>query len=764
MEEHEELSQIMKESYSDAKSSNYEFITPEQVLLHALGNVRVLGVLESCQCDIPSLKDGLEKYIAENVSKDAEAASPIPSVAMKEIYSKALDSAIYSDRKTFDIFDFLVAMICDSRIFCSYMLKRSGVDVMELMESISDARRLEDGTDADDGLDEDDFEDIGEGEEPFSEVPSGGKRSLARFAVDMTSRAEKGMYDSIIGRGAEIERTIEVLCRRTKNNPIHVGDAGVGKTAIAEGLAQRIVAGNVPERLRGYKIYSIEMSALLAGTKFRGDFESRIRGIIEEIEKIGKAVLYIDEIHTIVGSGAGGNSPLDMANILKPALSRGNVRVMGATTFEEYTKFIEKNRALSRRFQKIDVLEPSRNDAVRIVRGIKERYEEFHGVAYNPSALSAAVDLSVQYLPDRRLPDKAIDVIDEAGVFVSLNNERRTSRRPRPRVSEETIRKVVAKMARVPVERVGEGEKERLRDLEGTLRSRIFGQDEAVSRICVAVKKARAGFRDETKPEASFLFVGPTGVGKTELAKSLGDTLGLPLVRFDMSEYQESYTVSRLIGSAPGYVGYDNGGLLTAAVKKSPHSIVLFDEIEKAHQDIYNILLQVLDYGTLTDNQGQKADFRNCIIIFTSNAGARDMEKGQVGFDSGISRAGNDDASVREAVAREFPPEFRNRLDGIVVFRHLGPEIARSIARKAVGKIAARLSARNVRLSVSDDAVALVAEKGYSREFGARNISREADSLVASPLVDEVLFGRLSRGGEVEVSASGGKMVFSYGK
>ncbi|MBQ3650580.1 MAG: AAA family ATPase, partial [Treponema sp.] len=606
----------------------------------------------------------------------------------------------------------------------------------------------------------------------------------------------------------------------------HVGDAGVGKTAVTLGLAQRIVAGEVPSILKDFSVYSLDMGALLAGTKYRGDFEERLKKVTKDLLKKEKAILFIDEIHTIVGAGSVGNGALDAANILKPVLTEGKIRCIGSTTFEEYTKIFEKDRALARRFQKIDILEPSRDECVKILHGLESRYAEYHNVCYEEGSLELAVDLSLQFLPDRRLPDKAIDLMDEAGAWTRIHAEEklpaedkvsvsdkdekaeakkisvsskdaigeaekksgenteensakeepdekmhpdekeRPAERKRPPVpvSQDTIRMVAAKAARVPLETVTTGEKEKLRSLESDLKQKIFGQNRAVESVCMAVKKARAGFRNMEKPEAAFLFVGPTGVGKTELAKVLASSLGEKLLRFDMSEYQEKHTVSRLIGSPPGYVGFEEGGLLTDSVRKEPHSIILFDEIEKAHQDIYNILLQIMDYGILTDNQGRKADFKNCMIIMTSNAGARDMEKGSVGFSGGSTFGDekNDSATLNEAVEKEFSPEFRNRLDAIITFAHLPKEITQDIARKEIKKIAERLATKDVELTATDQAVALIAEKGYSREFGARNISRTAESLIASPLVDELLFGKLSGGGKVSLGVKDGEVEFNF--
>jgi ATP-dependent Clp protease ATP-binding subunit ClpA len=584
----------------------------------------------------------------------------------------------------------------------------------------------------------------------------------------------------VIGREAELDRTVQVLCRRLKNNPVHVGDSGVGKTAITEGLAQRIVEGKVPPTLRDFSIFSLDMGALVAGTKYRGDFEERIKRVIEEMFKKQRAILFIDEIHTLVGAGSVSGGALDASNLLKPALTSGKIRCIGSTTHEEYGKFFDKDRALSRRFQKIDINEPNLDDAVAILMGLKQKYEDYHHVRYGDEAVEGAVRLSAQFITERRLPDKAIDVIDEAGAFARIeafkrlkadpaepgetgraartpnhakteNKSAETVQEAAQRAAVETIdidlpqiEKVVARIARIPERSVGESEKDKLRTLEEKLRARIFGQDEAVTAVVKAVRRSRAGFRGENKPVANFLFVGPTGVGKTELARQLTDILGVSMHRFDMSEYQERHTVSRLIGSPPGYVGYEEGGLLTDAVRKQPHSVLLLDEIEKAHPDVYNILLQIMDYATLTDNNGRKADFRNVVLIMTSNAGARDIGKSLIGFGERITG----DSEVDSAVEKTFTPEFRNRLDAVVRFGHLSREIMSSIVQKELDAFKIQLAEKNVTLEVSAACVDHLAQEGYSREFGARNVGRLVEDKIKSFFVDEVLFGSLSEGGE----------------
>ena len=798
MEISPQLRKILSVSFSDAKYARHEFFTPEHLLSSALAFDSVRDLLESCGADVATIRDYVNEYIKKNVPVSAvqgngQSAEPVETQGFQEVMNRAVFHCASSDKQILDITDVLVSMTEEKRNYCAYSLRMGGVDTLRLIEAIGEAKLTDENQF---------FSDPGDAQQKFmpgmqtaddarQESPRGTKpTALEKFCVDLTDEARRGKIDSLIGRTEEIDRTIQILCRRTKNNPLYVGDAGVGKTAIANGLALKIAQNKVPDAINNFSIYSLDMGLLLAGTKFRGDFEDRLRKITDELMKKKHAILFIDEIHMIMGAGTSGNSTMDAANLLKPVLSSGKIRCIGSTTHEEYAKNFEKDRALARRFQKIDIKEPSPEDTLSILKGLRERYESYHGVTYSDTALKAAVDLSVQYLPDRRLPDKAIDIIDEAGSYMKIKAKggfarmreasapesdaahtqeaaRTNALSKKSVVSTSVIKMVTAKMARVPLESVTSGEKEKLRDLADTMRSEIFGQDEAITAVTKAVKRSRAGFNNPERPEASFLFVGPTGVGKTELARSLSRTLGETLLRYDMSEYQEEYTVSRLIGSAPGYVGYEEGGQLTEDVRKNPHSIVLFDEIEKAHPKIYNVLLQVMDYGFLTDNQGRKADFRNCIIIMTSNAGARDMEKSKVGFGAGDAADEND--SLREAVEKAFSPEFRNRLDGVIAFSHLGKEIVDDIAKKEVAKLAVRLAQKKVKLETTPRAIAYLSEKGYSREFGARNMARTVEEKIASPLTDEVLFGKLSAGGEVRVDVSLGSdgtetLTFDYGK
>ncbi|WP_288725176.1 AAA family ATPase [uncultured Treponema sp.] len=750
------LGKILSEGLILAKRCRHEFFTPEHLLYAALDVDAVRDMVELCGASADSLQKDVRKYIDTKIPVNAVDVpldkNPIETSGFQSVMNRAVFHCVESDRVVVDITDVLVSMYDEKKNYCSYYMKTNGIERAALVEVVSRYKQMQQ-----DGVSEIPSEASAESN---GQQRQGRRSALERFCTDMTKVAREGGYDKLVGRDDEIERTVQVLCRRVKNNPLHVGDAGVGKTAVTQGLAQRIVSGNVPDELKNSSVYSLDIGLLIAGAKFRGDFEERLHAVLDELMTKKNAVLFIDEIHMIMGAGTNGNSNMDAANLLKPVLAGGKIRIIGSTTFEEYARNFEKDRALVRRFQKIDINEPGRDETVRILEGLLPKYAQFHHVKYNKSAVLAAVDLSIRYLSDRRLPDKAIDVMDEAGAYQKIHRHGGT-------VNASVVRRIVSRMANVPVETLCGGEKAHLRDLQQLLEKQIFGQGEAVSAVVKAVKRARAGLKNPDRPDACFLFVGPTGVGKTELARCLAELLGEPLLRFDMSEYQEQHTVSRLIGSPAGYVGHEEGGLLTSSVRKNPHSVVLFDEIEKAHDDIYNIFLQVMDYGILTDNQGRKADFRNCIVIMTSNAGARDLEKNKVGFGaagfSGVYDVQNESASLKEAVEKEFSPEFRNRLDAVIPFAHLEKNIVLSVVSKECEKLARRLSAKKVRLAVTSECKQYLAEAGYSRQFGARNLSRTVEEKIAAPLVDEVLFGQLSRGGTVIADVDNGEITFSYG-
>jgi ATP-dependent Clp protease ATP-binding subunit ClpA len=753
----QEVQAIFNAAYNEAKLRNHEYLTPEHILYASLSFEQVRSILEACEADVEQLRRGMEAYFEQKIPqvKDTE---PVQTAGFQSVIERAVLQSQAAGKEEVEVADVLVSLYDEERNYSAYYLRKSGVKRLQLLEVISHG----DGPEGE-PFEEEDEEEEEEGREEREERKpraAGRMNPLERFASDLTKSAKEGRLEPVIGRTAEIERTVQVLCRRLKNNPIHVGDAGVGKTAITEGLAQRIVAGDVPPRLRDYTIYALDMGALLAGTKFRGDFEERVKKVVDELLKKDKSILFIDEIHTIVGAGAVSGGSLDASNLLKPALTSGKLRCIGSTTYDEYNKFFEKDRALSRRFQKIDIVEPTVGETVEILKGLRVKYEEYHKVRYSDEALELAVRLSAQYITERRLPDKAIDVIDEAGAWARMNAYKTGTDAVAPAagdgssaaptetatldISPREIETVVAKIARIPERSVSMSEKDKLASLEADLKMDVFGQDRAVESVVKAVKRSRAGFRSPDKPVANFMFVGPTGVGKTELARQLALHMGISLHRFDMSEYQEKHTVSRLIGSPPGYVGYEEGGLLTDAIRKTPHAVVLLDEIEKAHPDVYNILLQIMDYATLTDNQGRKADFRNVILIMTSNAGARDIGRSLIGFGD---RAMTDSA-LSEAVDRAFTPEFRNRLDAVVHFENLPPPIIERIVEKALDDFRVQLAEKKVTLEATPALVKHLAEKGYSREFGARNIGRLVEDKIKTFFVDEVLFGRLVEGGK----------------
>lgn len=755
MKVNQEVQAIFNAAYNEAKLRNHEYLTPEHILYAGLSFEKVKLVMEGCEADVDQLRRGIEAYFEQKVPVVRNSAEPVQTSSFQAVIERAVMQSQASGKEEVEVSDLIVSLYDEERTYAGYYMRKLGIKRLQLLEVLSHG--IGDGGDEDflGGLDEGEAKQDAEGRDRRGAKPG----PLERFATDLTAMAAAGKLEPVIGREAEIERTVQVLCRRLKNNPIHVGDAGVGKTAITEGLAQRIVAGDVPPLLKNYTIYSLDMGALLAGTKFRGDFEERVKKVIDLLLKKEKAILFIDEIHTIVGAGAVTGGSLDASNLLKPALTSGKLRCIGSTTYDEYNKIFEKDRALSRRFQKIDITEPSQAETFEILKGLKPKYEEFHKVNFSDDALEAAVRLSAQFITERRLPDKAIDVIDEAGARARISAFKLGggSEDSVIAIKVPEIETVVAKIARIPERSVSSSEKERLSGLENALKCDVFGQDSAIDAVVKAVKRSRAGFRAPDKPVANFLFVGPTGVGKTELARQLAKQLGVVLHRFDMSEYQEKHTVSRLIGSPPGYVGYEEGGLLTDAIRKSPHAVVLLDEIEKAHSDIYNILLQIMDYATLTDNQGRKADFRNVILIMTSNAGARDVGKNLIGFgDRSVTNSALD-----EAVERAFTPEFRNRLDAIVHFGNLPMNIIERIVIKALDDFREQLAEKKVKLVTNDAVIKYLAEKGYSREFGARNIGRLVEDKIKSFFVDEVLFGRLEHGGTAFADVAGGEIAFT---
>jgi ATP-dependent Clp protease ATP-binding subunit ClpA len=829
---------IINAAYMEARIRRHEYLTPEHILYAALNVKEVKIVLNACGADVNQLKTGMESFLEEKIPVNDK--EPTQTVSFQSVLERAVIQSRSSQRDILDVSDILVSLYDEERNFCGYYLRKSGVKRLELLKTLSHGLEGDEAAALryikSDVSDPDTTE-----HEEETRQKNQKKNALERFATDLSALARDGRLDPVIGRVEEIERTIQVLCRRTKNNPVHVGDSGVGKTAVTDGLAQLIAAGKVPPPLQNCAIYSLDMGAMIAGTRYRGDFEARIKTVIDEILKKKHAILFIDEIHMLVGAGAASSGSMDASNLLKPVLAGGKLRCIGSTTHEEYNKYIEKDRALSRRFQKIDIDEPDETDSVNILLGIKTKYEDYHKVIYTEDAIKSAVQLSAQYITERRLPDKAIDVIDEAGAFARIGAWKEAERQKPAaetvsaaakakstaaesadsdnsdnwkkirraqallmeegacdcacpeddydfddesrenshdaKTSAENIRMtgtlvqtldtitidirqietVVARIARIAEKTVCENERDKLRCLEENLKARVFGQDGAVNAVVKAVKQSRAGFRSPTKPIANFLFAGPTGVGKTELSRSLADLLSVPMLRFDMSEYQEKHTVSRLIGSPPGYVGYEEGGLLTDAVRKQPRCVLLLDEIEKAHGDIFNLLLQIMDYATLTDNNGRKADFRGVVIIMTSNAGARDFGKLLIGFGE---RVIGQESAVDVAVEKIFTPEFRGRLDAIVRFNHLSDDVMISIIEKELDLFKQQLAEKNVSISVSASCVKNLAKEAYSKESGARNAGRLIEEKVKSFFVDEVLFGRLSDGGSAKVDWVDGAYKF----
>ena len=762
----------MLEARFIAEDLNHLFFTPEHILSVAVKKEFIANFLKKCGANLDFLKIELNNYIVTKIpvvsqenTKQKLIEAPIDSSAFRELMSHTLFNCAATNAEVIDMLDILLSMYHNKNSFSAYCLQASGVSKDNLFASItqyrltSNAKKFEKTMNSPDSLNNSQAQTQQHIMESMMTNNTGG---LKRFAENMTAKADKHEYDVLIGRENEIERTLQILCRRSKNNPLLVGDAGVGKTAIVQGLAQRIVSKQVPLILQDYSIYALDLGVLLAGSKFRGDFEERLTSILDEIvnQKDGKkAILFIDEIHMIIGAGTNGSNQMDAANILKPYLTNGKIKLIGSTTYEEFSSIFEKDKALSRRFQKVDIVEPSAEETVKIIEGLIPNFEKHHNVRYAKGSIEEAVNLSIRYLPERKLPDKAIDIIDESGSYVFIQNaggftgknkikqnSGNKSAQKTAVVTKDIIKKVTAKITQLPIDSIKNDEKTLLQKLEENLENDIFGQNDAVKKLSKAVKRARVGFRNPDKPEAIFLFVGPTGCGKTELARSLAKILKMPLLRYDMSEYQEKHSVSRLVGSPPGYVGFEEGGILVKEVRKNPNSIVLFDEIEKAHQDIYNVLLQVMDYGQLTDNQGRKADFRSCIIIMTSNAGARDLEKGNIGF--GSDELKNVEASLNEAVNKTFPPEFRNRLDSVIPFNYLDFEIAKRVCQKEISNLSKRLLQKKVSLEVSPECIDFLSKKGYSKEFGARNIARTIENEIADKLVDEVLFGSLAKGGK----------------
>jgi ATP-dependent Clp protease ATP-binding subunit ClpA len=742
-----ELQTSFRNALEEARRMRHEYLTLEHLLLALTKDARTREVLKGCGANVKRLQERLETFLEETVERLPEGAEAEPqqTIGVERVLHRAAMHALSAEQKVIDGGDVLVAMFREEESHALYLLQQEGLTRLDLLNFISHGI-AKDGGSSSEGGGEHRHAPAGDDEDGDGDTR---KSPLEAYTTLLNAEAKEGRIDPLIGREKELERTIQVLCRRRKNNPLYVGETGVGKTAIAEGLALRIQEDKVPEALKGAQVYSLDMGALLAGTKFRGQFEERLKGVLKQLQDHPNAILFIDEIHTIVGAGATSGGSMDASNLLKPALASGRLRCIGSTTYQEFKASFERDRALSRRFQKIEVAEPSVEDTVLILEGLKSRYEQHHGVKYDTDAVRAAAELSAKHINDRFLPDKAIDVIDETGAAERLKPEgQRTGK-----VTMADVESVVAKMARIPAKSVSAQEGVQLQNLEKELQAVIFGQDDAIKNLTSTIKLARSGLRAPEKPIGSFLFSGPTGVGKTELAKQLAAVLGVEFLRFDMSEYSEKHTVSRLIGAPPGYVGFDQGGLLTDAIRKHPYAVLVLDEIEKAHPDLFNILLQVMDHATLTDNNGRKADFRNIILILTTNAGAREMSTKSIGF--GDIQAPADGAKAKKAVERTFTPEFRNRLDGWILFSGLSPEVILKVVDKEVGLLQKMLVEKKVKLELTARAKAWLAEHGYDPAFGARPMARLVDNSLKKPLAEAILFGELKNGGVARFDVEG---------
>ncbi len=735
----EDVQSILNAAYIDAKERGSEYITPEHVMYAAMFFDPAAEIIRKCGADAELIKQEISEHIDEAVPVLSDM-EPVQTIGFQGVIERALLHSQSSQEETVHIGDLLVSLFDEKNSYASYLMRREGITRLVLLRVVTNPDEYED-----------------EPEEDFDEEAPGRKKkksALESFARDLTQAAVDGELEPLIGRKDEIEKILEVFCRKFKNNPILVGDAGVGKTALAEGLARKMAEGEVPEKLKGYSLYSLDIGGLIAGTRFRGDFEERLQNIIKELLAKEKCILFIDEIHTIMGAGAVSGGSVDAASMLKPVITTGRLRCLGSSTYDEYKKYFERDRALARRFHKIEIKETTPDETLKILKGLKKRFEEYHQVKITNPALKAAVDLSNEYINERFQPDKAIDVIDEAGAALQIISHKKL--REKQVLDVGIVQQIVSRIANIPEVSVSMSEKVRLQRLEEDLLSVIYGQEKAVAGVVDAVKRARAGFQFPDKPVASMLFVGPTGVGKTELARQLAEHLGIAIHRFDMSEYQEKHTVSRLIGSPPGYVGYEEGGQLTDAVRRTPHAVLLLDEIEKAHPDIFNILLQIMDYATLTDNTGRKADFRNVILIMTSNAGARDIGKPGIGFNN--SRIST--SAVLDAVERTFQPEFRNRLDRVVLFDGLNEEIILRIVDKELRAFEEQLRDKNITIEISDKCRKWLGSEGYSPEFGARNLRRLIQDKVKDFFVDAVLFGDLNKGGKAFIDLKDGEIVF----
>jgi ATP-dependent Clp protease ATP-binding subunit ClpA len=742
-----ELEVTLNLAFKDARAKRHELMSVEHLLLSLLDNTSAVTVLKACDADIDKLQRELVEFLEATtplIPKNETEHETQPTLGFQRVLQRAVFHVQSSGRKEVTGSSVLVAIFSEQESHAVYLLKQQEINRIDVVNYIAHGTR-KDGT-----------EEEPEGVDHLDEAAAGEEKKpspLEAYASNLNEQARKGLIDPLVGREDEVERVVQILSRRRKNNPLLVGEAGVGKTAIAEGLAKMIVDGQVPDIVKDSTVYALDLGALLAGTKYRGDFEKRLKGLLNELKSEKNQILFIDEIHTIIGAGSASGGVMDASNLLKPLLASGEIRCLGSTTYQEYRGIFDKDRALSRRFQKVDVEEPNVDDTYRILKGLKSRFEEHHHLKYTDRALKVAAELADKYINDRYMPDKAIDVIDEAGAFQQLQPPSKRKKQ----IGVSDVEKMVAKIARIPPASVSHSDKAALRDLETNLKMVIFGQDEAIGTLASAIKLSRAGLKEGEKPIGSFLFAGPTGVGKTEVCRQLARIMGIEMLRFDMSEYMERHTVSRLIGAPPGYIGYDQGGLLTEAINKQPHCVVLLDEIEKAHPDVFNLLLQVMDHGTLTDNNGRKADFRNVVLVMTTNAGAQEMGRSSIGFS-------HQDHSTdgMEVLKKMFAPEFRNRLDSIIQFNSLSKEVIKTVVDKFLVEIQVQLDDKKVVLNVSDDAREWIAEHGYDEAMGARPMQRLIQNKIKKELAEDILFGRLSKnGGEVDVIVEDGELLLN---
>jgi ATP-dependent Clp protease ATP-binding subunit ClpA len=742
-----ELSATLGFAVREAKRRRHEYVSIEHILFAILNDPTGVEIIENCSGDADNLLDALEKFFDEKIEQIPEGDDYVlqQTIGFQRVIQRAVNHARSAEKQEVAVADVLASIFLEKDSHAEFFLSSEGVTRMDVLNYISH------------NIVKDPFADSASGlERPGQEEADRRKKSspLELFTLNLINLAAEGKLDPLIGRQTELERTMQVLCRRRKNNPVFVGDPGVGKTAMAEGLAQKIQKGDVPDLLKDMEIFSLDLGGMLAGTKFRGDFEQRLKGVIAELQKKPKAIMFIDEIHTIVGAGATSSGSMDASNILKPVLASGELRCIGSSTFEEFKNHFEKDRALARRFEKIEIMEPPVSQTIQILKGLRSRYEEHHGIAYTDAALKAAAELSTKYLRDRFLPDKAIDVIDEAGAFIRLSGSTR-----RKKINPADIEKIIAKMARVPTQSVSTSDRSKLENLEDGLKKVVFGQEGAISALVTSIKRSRAGLGSPERPVGAFLFTGPTGVGKTEVSLQVARILGVEFMRYDMSEYMEKHAVARLIGAPPGYIGFDQGGLLTDGIRKHPHSVLLMDEIEKAHPDLFNILLQVMDHATLTDNNGRKADFRNVILMMTSNAGSREMSAANIGFGQTHKDA---QSKGKKAIEKLFSPEFRNRLDEVITFNALDLDIMEMIVDKFIAELNQQLVIKKVALTISPAVRTWLAKKGHDPAYGARPLGRVIQTEIKDKLSDEILFGKIQNGGHVALDLADEELIFEF--